>query len=100
MGKKKQLRRASEALGVPVGELERALTVLREEQTRDDDYGWRTAYSGGIRGHTERDDLGWREAIEQSYLAYRYNPLGNAIIEQSTNFVLGGGARVVASDAR
>jgi hypothetical protein len=80
--------------------LERALAVVREEQTRDDDYGWRAAYSGGMGGLTERDDLGWREAIEESYLAYRYNPLGNAIIEQSTNFVLGGGARVVASDAR
>src|SRR5687768_15541171 len=105
MGKKKRLRRAGEGVGGGAGGAERALAAgrgaeAREEQTRDDDYGWRTAFSGGVGGNTERDDLGWREAIEESYLAWRTNPLASAIIEQSTNFVLGGGARVVATDAR
>src|SRR6266511_1182240 len=38
--------------------------------------------------------------LREAYRAYRTNPLAYAIIEQTTSFVLGGGAQVVAEDAR
>jgi hypothetical protein len=48
----------------------------------------------------ERDLTDWRELLREAYLAYSTHPLAYAVIEQSVNFVLGGGARVVAADKR
>ena len=67
----------------------------------EDDAGW-------TRGslHTrrlldpERDELNREAQLRAAHTAYRTNPVAYAIIEQTTSFVLGGGARVVAQDAR
>jgi hypothetical protein len=48
----------------------------------------------------ERDLSDWQGLLREPYEAYTTNPLAYAVIEQSTNFVLGGGAAVVAEDAR
>ena len=67
----------------------------------EDDTGWTR---GSI--HTsrlldpERDDLNREALLRSAHLAYRNNPLAYAIVEQTTSFVLGGGARVVAQHPR
>jgi hypothetical protein len=69
------------------------------EAAPDEDRGWRTAWAP--RGGTERDlpPGDWRGLLLEAYEAYCGNPLAYAVIEQSTNFVLGG-VRVVAQEAR
>src|SRR5438093_5970687 len=70
------------------------------EAAPDEDRGWRAAWTPS--GGTERDlpPSDWRGLLLEAYEAYCANPLAYAVIEQSTNFVLGGGVRVVAQDAR
>jgi hypothetical protein len=72
-----------------------AVVPVREEQSRDDDRGWRTVLSGGTAA-SERDVSDWRELLGEAYAAYTSNPLAYAVIEQQTNFVLGCGAKVAA----
>ncbi|HEV2123893.1 MAG TPA: hypothetical protein VGW38_14105, partial [Chloroflexota bacterium] len=72
---------------------------IREEQSRDDDRGWRTVLTGGTAA-SERGLSDRRELLREAYAAYTSNPLAYAVIEQQTNFVLGGGAKVVAADKR
>src|SRR5687767_8424616 len=67
----------------------------------DEDRGWRRAsYVSGSPLNPERDELDGEALLRECYLAYRTNPLAYAVIEQTTSFVLGGGARVVAEDTR
>ena len=67
----------------------------------DEDRGWRrAALPGGSPLNPDRDELDGEALLREAYLAYRTNPLAYAVIEQTTSFVLGGGARVVAQDAR
>src|SRR5947207_2416256 len=70
------------------------------EAAPEEDRGWRAAWAPG--GQTERDlpPSDWRTLLQEAYEAYCANPLAYAVVEQSTNFVLGGGVRVVARDAR
>jgi len=70
------------------------------EASPEEDRGWRGIWSPG--GASERDPspLDWRNLLLQAYETYCANPLAYAIVEQSTNFVLGGGVRIVARDAR
>jgi hypothetical protein len=77
-------------------------TAVREAVDRsDEDRGWRRAsYVGGTSLNPERDELDGENLLRECYRAYRNNPLAYAVIEQTTSFVLGGGARVVAEDAR
>ncbi len=79
---------------------EKVPVSVREEQTRDDDRNWRTIASPRSLLGGERDLSDWRELLAEAYNAYATNPLAYAVIEQSVNFVLGGGARVVAGDAK
>jgi hypothetical protein len=79
-----------------------------QEAAPDEDRDWRPAWpaAGGtlLRGGmpTERDlsPADWRGLLLEAYEAYCTNPLAYAVIEQGTNFVLGGGVRVIATDAR
>ena len=67
----------------------------------EDDKGWRRASPlGGNALNPDRDELYGEALLREAYRAYTVNPLAYAIIEQTTSFVLGGGARVVAKDAR
>jgi hypothetical protein len=69
--------------------------------TAAEDRGWRSALARGRAG-TEHDlpPGDWRGLLLEAYEAYCTNPLAYAVIEQGTNFVLGGGVRVVAADTR
>ena len=67
----------------------------------EDDRGWRRASAGGGSAlNPDRDELHGEALLREAYRAYTVNPLAYAIIEQTTSFVLGGGARVVAKDSR
>ncbi|HET7767542.1 MAG TPA: hypothetical protein VFN74_02135 [Chloroflexota bacterium] len=66
----------------------------------EDDTGWVRASLGGTWLNPDRDELEGEALMREAYKAYRYNPLAYAIIEQTTSFVLGGGAKVVAEDTR
>lgn len=71
------------------------------ESTDDEDREWRAVYLPGTGG-AARDlpPSDWRALLREAYKAYCTNPLAYAVIEQGTNFVLGGGVRVVAKDPR
>ena len=63
--------------------------------------GWRRGTLDGSRApDPERDEWDGERLLRECYRAYRENPLAYAIVEQQTSFVLGGGAKVVARDAR
>ena len=81
---------------------ERRETRRAREASPDEDRAWRRAYVGGWTAGTERDlsPADWRGLLLEAYEAYCNNPLAYAVIEQSTNFVLGGGVRVVAKEPR
>ena len=67
----------------------------------EDDTGWiRASTVGGAWLNPDRDELEGEALMREAYKAYRYNPLGYAIIEQTTSFVLGGGAKVLAEDPK
>jgi hypothetical protein len=75
------------------------------ESAPEDDAGWRSAWAlapGSSLGGTERDLApgDWRGLLLEAYEAYCTNPLAYAVIEQSVNFVLGGGVRAVAREPR
>lgn len=75
------------------------------ESAPEDDAGWRSAWAlapGSYLGGTERDLApgDWRGLLLEAYEAYCTNPLAYAVIEQSVNFVLGGGVRAVAREPR
>lgn len=71
----------------------------REEASPEDDRGWRRA--AGLPGSDrDADPSTARQLLLDAYEAYCTNPLAHAVIEQSTNFVLGGGVRATAPDAR
>lgn len=76
---------------------------VRARETADtipeDDWGWRRAASlpGSDR---DANPSAARQLLLDAYEAYCTNPLAYAVIEQSTNFVLGGGVRATATDAR
>ncbi|HEV2122557.1 MAG TPA: hypothetical protein VGW38_07265 [Chloroflexota bacterium] len=75
---------------------------VREAQP-EEDRGWRavlTGPGGTWLGGSERDLTNWESLLREAYDFYTTNPLAYAIVEQSTNFVLGGGARVVAEEPR
>src|SRR4051812_9917403 len=92
--------RGTSAVPEEVAEVRRGTSAVREEVTRDDDVGWRFLVAPrGVAG-AEHDLSDWRELLEEAYGAYCTNPLAYAVIEQSVNFVLGGGAHVVAADKR
>lgn len=74
--------------------------AVREEVARDDDAGWRAVANPRATYGTEHDELEWRALLDEAYRAYSTNPLAYAIVEQQVNFILGGGARVVAKDKR
>ena len=79
----------------------RAAERVREGSGAEDDRGWRRASPMGGSGlNPDRDELHGEALLQEAFRAYTTNPLAYAIIEQTTSFVLGGGARVVAKDAR
>ncbi|HXI18329.1 MAG TPA: hypothetical protein VNM48_18355, partial [Chloroflexota bacterium] len=62
---------------------------------------WRRgSLAGGTEPDVEREEIDREKLLRQAYVAYRSNPLAYAIVEMQTSFVLGGGASVVAEDAR
>src|SRR5688500_1038450 len=73
--------------------------VVRAAQG-ESDAGWQSVTGPGVMQGTELDPADWRGLARAAYEAYCTNPLAYAVIEQQTNFVLGGGARVVAEEAR
>lgn len=77
-----------------------ALVPVREEQSRDDDRGWVSVAAPRATVGTEHDEIDWQQLQREAYRSYQTNPLAYAIVEQGTNFVLGGGVRVVAEDPR
>src|SRR5687768_13988405 len=79
---------------------ERALEAAAPTRA-DDDTGWRPASPvGGNTLNPDRDELHGEALLREAYRAYTTNPLAYAIVEHTTSFVLGGGARVVAKDPR
>src|SRR6266545_2484508 len=67
----------------------------------DEDRGWRRAsLPGSTTLNPDRDELYGEALLREAYQAYTTNPLAYAVIEQTTSFVLGGGATVVAQDPR
>src|SRR5688572_11688984 len=71
------------------------------EADEDEDAGWRRGTLDGSRApDPERDEWDGERLLRECFRAYRENPLAYAIVEQQTNFVLGGGAKVVARDGR
>jgi len=102
-GQSAEGRRLAEGTGPPGG-----------AGTQED---WYWGASAGQSGGGLEEDLYWRrlsdswyqkdllpatylEVHNQCYEAYNANPLANAIIELTTNFVLGSGIAVVASEPR
>ena len=102
-GQSAEGRRLAEGTGPPGG-----------AGTQED---WYWGASAGQSGGGLEEDLYWRrlsdswyqkdllpatylEMHNQCYEAYNANPLANAIIELTTNFVLGSGIAVVASEPR
>ena len=78
----------------------RVAAPVREAQP-DDDTGWvRGSVHGGRPLNPDRDELDGDALLQEAYKAYKENPLAYAIVEQTTSFVLGGGATVVAQDPR
>ncbi|MGH2351460.1 MAG: hypothetical protein ACRDJN_07585, partial [Chloroflexota bacterium] len=79
----------------------RAREAEAKEAEPEEDREWRSAWAP-VRTGTERDLTpgDWRALLLDAYEAYCTNPLAYAVIEQGTNFVLGGGVRVVAKDRR
>ncbi|HEU5314706.1 MAG TPA: hypothetical protein VFX49_01245 [Chloroflexota bacterium] len=77
-------------------------TRVTEAVKRDDDVGWRSAaaFNSGTPLNPDRDELHGEALLRAAYQAYTTNPLAYAVAEQTTSFVLGGGAQVVAKDAR
>ena len=75
---------------------------VSEAVTRDDDRGWAPAsYVGaGTTLNPDRDEMFGPALLNAAYEAYATNPLAYAVAEHTTSFVLGGGVRVVAKDAR
>src|SRR5687768_3714549 len=73
-----------------------------EVVTRDDDRGWTPASSvgSGTALNPERDEMFGPALLNAAYEAYATNPLGYAVAEQMTSFVLGSGVRVTAKDTR
>lgn len=70
---------------------------LRPAREADSDDGWR--WLGGAAGAARvAADASRLQALDDAYEAYCTNPLAYAVIEQGTNFVVGGGVRVVAQD--
>jgi len=66
-----------------------------------EDVGWRRgSLTGGTVPDPEREEIDGEALLRAAYKAYRSNPLAYAIVEMQTSFVLGGGASVVAEDAR
>ena len=81
------------------GSQEAAAPVQEATAHAVEDRGYRTLLSP----QTERDDLppaDRRALLLEVYEAYLTNPLAHAVIELGTNFVLGGGVRVIAEDQR
>jgi len=71
------------------------------EADQYEDVGWRRgSLAGGTVPDVEREEIDGEKLLRQAYGAYRSNPLAYAIVEMQTSFVLGGGASVVAEDAR
>ncbi len=67
----------------------------------DEDRGWRRAsLPGSTTLNPDRDELYGEALLREAYQAYTTNPLAYAVIEQTTSFVLGGGATVEAQDPR
>ena len=76
-------------------------TRTQEARRPDEDLGWRPASAFGATPlNPDRDELNGENLLRAAYEAYTTNPLGYAVIEQQTSFVLGGGARVIATDPR
>ena len=76
-----------------------AATPVQEASAHTvEDRGYRTL----LTPQTERDlpPADRRALLLEVYEAYLTNPLAHAVIELGTNFVLGGGVRVVAEDQR
>lgn len=95
MGWRNWVRRR--AAGTPRGA---ASAAVREGE--DGDYLWRaiSPRAGTPLSGTGQDPTDWSAMTREAYRAYCTNPLAYAVIEQQTNFVLGGGAHVVAVDPR
>jgi hypothetical protein len=70
------------------------------EARRREDAGWRPAVLAGGVALAEGAAEDWQEVMREAHTAYCQNPLAYAVIEQQTNFVLGGGVQVVAADRR
>ncbi len=70
-------------------------------EAAEDDAAWRRAGSSR-QAETPREPSPsiTRQLLLDAYEAYCTNPLAYAVIEQGTNFVLGGGVRATAADAR
>ena len=80
------------------GQQDPATPVQEAASHAAEDRGYRTLLSP----QTERDlpPADRRALLLEVYEAYLTNPLAHAVIEVGTNFVLGGGVRVVAEDHR
>jgi len=79
----------------------RATVPTRVLEVAEDDTAWRRAGSPW-QAETPREPSPsiTRQLLLDAYEAYCTNPLAYAVIEQGTNFVLGGGVRATAADAR
>ena len=81
-----------------MGDQDAATSVQEATAHAVEDRGYRTLLSP----QTERDlpPADRRALLLEVYEAYLTNPLAHAVIELGTNFVLGGGVRVIAEDQR
>ena len=70
---------------------------LNPAREADSDAGWRLVGDVAGAGRTA-SDASRVQSVDDAYEAYCTNPLAYAVIEQGTNFVLGGGVRVMAQD--
>lgn len=70
---------------------------LRPARESESDTGWRIAGGAAPVGRVAGDSSRL-QALDDAYEAYCTNPLAYAVIEQGTNFVVGGGVRVVAQE--
>jgi hypothetical protein len=86
--------------GTPANTRENATAAVREASP-EEDWGWRSAWiTTPYRTDRDLPPADWRGLLREAHEAYRTNPLAYAVIEQGTNFILGGGVRVVAKDQR
>jgi hypothetical protein len=76
------------------------IPVYEPAREADDDSGWLRVPLLPTAPTLDLEDLHGERLLLQARAAHRHNPIAHAIVEQTTSFVLGGGAKVVAEDKR